>query len=362
MRVALVWPRPRAHRWQNGQTSPTQFPDGSDAFLFLENEGIEVVIEDSCGLPFNPLVRMHEFYSGLDPLRAMRIVRRLRRYDAAICVGDASACVLMWLRDKFGFTLPIVLVDPALSHDYPRRKRLQDYVLPRAARVIVYGRAQLDYLQQEYGSSVHATFMHHRADVEFYRPQSEPPTGAAPYILSVGNDVSRDFDTLARAAATCRADGTFPATFVIQTTRMVDDPGGALDLRRATISYPELRSLYAAALVVVLPLFDKIHAGGINTLLEAMAMGCPLVVSASRGITDYVTHGENALVVGVNDASAMAEAIASLVGSPAEARRLGDNARRFVVEYCDNRLYAKAVAALVREVAQRPRSGSPVAR
>ena len=67
MRIALVWPRPRAHRWQQGRIAPAEFPDGSDAFLFLEHKGLDVVIEDSCGVPFNPLVRMHEFYSGLTP-------------------------------------------------------------------------------------------------------------------------------------------------------------------------------------------------------------------------------------------------------------------------------------------------------
>src|SRR5262245_2408919 len=151
MRIAVVWPRPREHRWKNGRTSPSNFPDGSDALLYLEDEGFQVSIEESCGRPFNPLVRMHEFYSGLDPVRALRVALRARGYDAAVCVGDASAFVLLWLRERLGFRLPVVLIDPALSTDYPRRKRLQDYVLPRVQRVVVFGRAQLDHLAREYG-------------------------------------------------------------------------------------------------------------------------------------------------------------------------------------------------------------------
>ena len=115
------------------------------------------------------------------------------------------------------------------------------------------------------------------------------------------------------------------------------------------VSYTGLRALYAGASAVVLPLFDKIHAGGINTLLEAMAMGRPVIVSASRGIADYVQHGTNAMVVGVGDASAMAEAIATVMHSPAEAQRLGDNARRFLVDCCDNRVYARGVAQVIRD-------------
>ncbi|MES1256037.1 MAG: glycosyltransferase family 4 protein [Acidobacteriota bacterium] len=382
MRIAAVWPRPRKHRWTAGRLAPAQFPDASDALLYLEAEGFEVVIEDSFGIPLNPLVRVHEFYSGLDPARALRLAMRVRRYDAAVCVGDASAFVLMWLRERFGFRLPIVLVDPALSYEYPRRRRLQDYVLPRAQRVVVFGRTQMDYLAREYGPAVHATFLHHRADTEFYRPdfsRSDAPAptpvstrastpvptaargarpapaptaagGERPYVLSVGNDVSRDFDTLAKAAAICRASAGFDLRFVVQTTRSVDDPAAVLDLRRDTISYPDLRALYAGASLVVLPLFDKIHAGGINTLLEAMAMARPLVVSASRGMADYVKDGETAAVVGVGDAEAMAQAILALTRAPADAQRLGDNARRFLVEQCDNRVYAKAMAGILCDV------------
>jgi glycosyltransferase involved in cell wall biosynthesis len=358
MRIAAVWPRPRAHRWRSGRLAPAEWPDASDGLLYLEDEGIEVVIEDSFGIPFNPLVRVHEFYSGLDPARAIRLAMRARRYDAAVCVGDASAFVLMWLRERFGFTLPIVLVDPALSYEYPRRRRLQDYVLPRAQRVVVFGRTQMDYLAREYGSAVRATFLYHRADTDFYRPveaTSTPLPGTAragerPYILSVGNDVSRDFDTLARAARACLDAPGFDMRFVVQTTRAVDDPTGALELRRDTISYPDLRALYAGASLVVLPLFDKIHAGGINTLLEAMAMARPLIVSASRGMADYARDGDTAAVVGVGDAGAMARTILELAQAPDRARGLGERARRFLVEHCDNRVYAKAMAQILRDV------------
>ena len=46
----------------------------------------------------------------------------------------------------------------------------------------------------------------------------------------------------------------------------------------------------------------------------------------------------------------MSRAIAELIADPREAQRLGDNARRFVVQQCENREYAGALAALIREV------------
>jgi glycosyltransferase involved in cell wall biosynthesis len=349
LRVGIVWPKPRRDRWRAGRASPDRFPDLSDALLYLDREGIEVSIEESLGFPWNPFAATHEFYSGLDPIRAARVAARLRHYDAVICVGDATAFVLLWLRERFRFRLPIVIVDPALSYDYPKRKRIQDYVLPRAESVVVFGRSQLDYLDREYGSRVRSTFMHHRVDTDFYRPSSTDSRPATqPYVLSVGNDYSRDFETLAAATRRCAAMPGFDHRFIVLSTRAISGAGSALEVRRDKVSYVDLRALYAGASVVVLPLHDMVHAGGINTLLEAMSMACPLVVSASRGIADYVRPGETAVSVGVADPDALTAAIVRLTRDRAEASRMGRNARRFVLDTCDNRLYAKEMASVVR--------------
>jgi glycosyltransferase involved in cell wall biosynthesis len=349
MRVAVVWPKPRQARWRLGQITPDESPDRSDAFLYLEERGIEVAIEESLGWPWNPLVSMHEFYSGIDPLRAARVAARARRYDAILCVGDATAFVLVWLRRVFGLRTRILLIDPALSPGYARRKRLQDYVIPRVDRVIVYGQAQIDYLAHEYGQTTKTSFLYHRADVDFYRPAESTRVAADPYIFSIGLDESRDFDTLAKAAARCRNQLGVTPRFVLQTTRPVTD-AGVLEIHRDAVSYPRLRKLYQQASLVVLPLRDRLHAGGINTLLEAMAVGCPVVVSGSRGIADYVRDGQTARVVAPGDVEGMSQAIAELLAAPLEARRLGDNARRFVVDTCENARYAAAMADLIRDV------------
>jgi len=99
----------------------------------------------------------------------------------------------------------------------------------------------------------------------------------------------------------------------------------------------------------VLPLHDMVHPGGINTLLEAMATGRPVIVSDSQGVRNYVNDGVTVLTVPPADAGALAAAIMALTQSPAEAHRLAENARRFVVEHCDNRVYARQLAAIIRE-------------
>ncbi|MGH3835182.1 MAG: glycosyltransferase [Pseudonocardiaceae bacterium] len=81
----------------------------------------------------------------------------------------------------------------------------------------------------------------------------------------------------------------------------------------APVSDP--RPWYAAADVVVLP---SRWEGLSLTLLEALASGCPVVVSDIPGLTDAMTAGVGALVT-VGDTASLAGAI---------ARRLGDSALR----------------------------------
>jgi glycosyltransferase involved in cell wall biosynthesis len=354
MRIAVTWPRPRRDRWKLGQQHPDRYPDLSDGLLFLEDQGFRIGIEDSLGLPLNPMARQHEFYSGLDPLRAARVFARRRRYDAIIAIGCASGFYPVQIRRLLGLKIPIVSIDPALSHDYPRRKRLQDVVLPRVDKVVVFGSVQLDYLREEYGDRVDAVFIPHRADTEFFRPDPTDPQGSGQerLVLSVGNDISRDFDTLVEAVQIGRLREDLGAQCLIHTTRPVELTAPGISVRREQISFVDLRRSYQASSVFVLPLRDTIHAGGINSLLEAMSMSRPVVVTRSRGIIDYVADGENALVVDPGDAAGMARAIRRLLENPEEAGRLGENARRSIVENNRNPLYAQRLGSILREVIQ----------
>ena len=66
-----------------------------------------------------------------------------------------------------------------------------------------------------------------------------------------------------------------------------------------------------------------------NALLEAMAMGLPVIVSdASPGPLEMVADGVNGLVVPTENIAAMAEALKMLMRNPELRNELGDEARR----------------------------------
>jgi glycosyltransferase involved in cell wall biosynthesis len=61
-------------------------------------------------------------------------------------------------------------------------------------------------------------------------------------------------------------------------------------------------------------------------VLEAMALGIPIVASDVGGIPELVTHRRHALLVPPGDPFALASAVRTLIGRPTLARRLADSA------------------------------------
>lgn len=88
-----------------------------------------------------------------------------------------------------------------------------------------------------------------------------------------------------------------------------------------------IHRLVRQATVNVLPMNNEGLTAGLITMAETFRHGRALVVSDRAGIDDYVQHDENALLVPVGDASAMADAIRTLLDDAALRERLDTGAR-----------------------------------
>jgi len=65
-------------------------------------------------------------------------------------------------------------------------------------------------------------------------------------------------------------------------------------------------------------------------LVEAMAVGLPVVSTNISGIPELIEHGVSGLLAPQKDARALAEAIAELLAAPALRQKLGSAAREKV--------------------------------
>jgi len=102
--------------------------------------------------------------------------------------------------------------------------------------------------------------------------------------------------------------------------------------------------------VVIVPLHPSIHAGGVNSLLEALSMGRPTIVSASEGILDYVEHGRTAWVVSPRDPEQLRQGIELLLERSDLREQLGSAARALSLERYAMPVYAATVAGILDQI------------
>ncbi len=75
-------------------------------------------------------------------------------------------------------------------------------------------------------------------------------------------------------------------------------------------------------------LMPSLHEGLPYTLLEAMALGTPIIASRVGGLAEILQDGVTALLVAPRDVMALAQAIVRLHDDPELRRRLGEHAQR----------------------------------
>lgn len=123
------------------------------------------------------------------------------------------------------------------------------------------------------------TTFHFGVDVDFWKPA--PEVRRRDFILSVGNDMNRDYQTLVQAIPE-------HLPLVIVTKKTVDLQGEQNIKIVSGISDSELRHLYRACRLVVVP-SRKItyESSGLSSTLQAMACAAPVLVSDAPPMREY---------------------------------------------------------------------------
>jgi glycosyltransferase involved in cell wall biosynthesis len=98
--------------------------------------------------------------------------------------------------------------------------------------------------------------------------------------------------------------------------------------------------------IFVLPSYRE---GFPRSVLEAMAMGLPVIASDIRGCREAVARDETGLLVPARDAKALAAAVRRLASNEEERRRMGSHGRARARNHFDGRVTARRFADFVEE-------------
>lgn len=206
----------------------------------------------------------------------------------------------------------------------------------------------LEYLNRHACAGSLVTRMYHGIDLDQFRPGDATVNDDAPLILSVGRlKRKKGLHLLVDACGVLRRRGiAFRCEIVgygeeLEPLRTRIDSQGLGDrvALAGKLDRTAVIERYRAATLFALPciLGDDGDRDGIpNALLEAMAMGLPVISTPISGIPEMLTHDSNALLVPTDDAQALADALQALLTDADRRRRLGTRARDTVAAHCCN--------------------------
>jgi glycosyltransferase involved in cell wall biosynthesis len=232
--------------------------------------------------------------------------------------------------------------------------------------VITWTSVQRRYLIDRLGfPSEHVYLVRHYADQLFYSPRAaEEDT-----ICGVGAEM-RDYPTLLEAmrGTELRCHIATDHVRIPHRLRLLRDrrvpvdafsvpPDARVTMGRMTLL--ELRDLYARSRFVVVPLVPSDSDNGVTVILEAMAMGKPVICSRTRGQVDVIQDGVTGIYVPTGEPAALRTAMLSLWNDPKRAHAMGVRARAYVEQHHTLESFASSVrCAAEASLEGRPASDS----
>lgn len=293
---------------------------------------------------------------ALDALRKMLELRKvLRRHPHAVVHLNPSMDTKSMIRDMPFLWIaarrraPVVVqFHGQLMHRFraarnPLLRRLMLASLRRARLVVVLSAAQAESLEHVFGPSpglnvrqMPALFL----DLAPYdeRQAARPSTGAVSRFVFLGR-LAREKGIGELLAAVARLQREHPdiAADVVGTgpdEASLRQRAAELGVERRVAWHGYLDGerkldLLAAADAFVLPSWGE---GLPNALVEAMAMGLPVVVTETGAMPQVVEDGVNGFVVPMRDPDALAARMKQLVENPGEARAMGRRNRAVAAE------------------------------
>ncbi|MBA3376610.1 MAG: glycosyltransferase family 4 protein [Actinobacteria bacterium] len=293
---------------------------------------------------------------GGDFATVLRSLRRANSAEVVFSTVDTVGIPLMLLRRAGLLRPPLVYVAIGLPERLAklrseRIRRLYASALGSCASVGAYSEHEADELRSwlaGYGFFPRVAFVPFGVDTAAFGPRPGPATID---VVSVGTDPHRDFALLLRVATRVP-----DVSFRIVTSR--DHRRGLAVLPEnvlvdTDIPFEEMRRRLADARVVALPVRENSYSGATTVLLQAMALGKPVVVTRTKAITTGygLVDGENCRLVEPGDDAGFERALTGVLRDDFHARALGSSARATIERELTWERYVDAIETLLRDAA-----------
>jgi len=270
--------------------------------------------------------------------------------------GTNPAEVAMLVRALGGPSFSFTVHGPE-EFDRPEALRLGEKVRRSAFAVAIssFGRSQL-YRWVAYAHWPQVQVVHCGLEAGFHEGAEAVAPPAASRLVCVGRICEQKGQLLLVAALKAVVDKEIPVELVLagdgemraEVEALITASGLNAQVRiTGWISSTQVREELLAARALVLPSFAE---GLPVVLMEAMALGRPVISTFVAGIPELVRHGEDGWLVPAGDVSALAAAIEDcLKATPETLARMAESARARALARHSIDTEAGKLAALFRE-------------
>lgn len=270
------------------------------------------------------------------------LLKDLNKYDTVVGTTPGIAFSLAIWKKLGRLKPPIIGIQCGiLNYDlHPLRIAITRY-LHRSMASQIFGNGELEAMLHTYKLYNHTVEINpFGVDMDFWKDSPNETTND--YILAIGNDALRDFDTLIQVAEKT----SLSVRIVTKRSIQNSSPNNVRIFKGAWNSREfddnAILQLYQNSLAVAIPLKESFQPSGQSVALQAMACRKPVILTRTRGLWDPVglKHQRNIIFVSPGKVEDWVEKITGIINYPEITHSIGRQAREYVAKYGDIRQFA----------------------
>jgi len=246
-------------------------------------------------------------------------VNTLKKSKAIFCINDAISFAVLFFKGLGLIKTPTITLFQSLSERHlryfsgkPLAKKFVNYLLKQSDLILTLSSSSTNELISSFDiPKEKCDVFYFGTDNSFWKPSDNQKED---FILSVGNDSNRDFNTLIDALAE-KHKIKIVSRLKFKSHKNVEVLNG--------ISNEELRELYQKAKYVVTP--SKLiltESSGLSTTLQAMACGTPVIASDSLPFREFFGRNKSIFLYEPQNPNSLRETIEEIKESDYERIRV----------------------------------------